>query len=434
MGFNIVGLRSDVTEWRQTTVKSISVPSAIHPYSIAIEYMKDRWFLPKFNGYFKTVHVNGKHVFADQRLFDKITSKQIEKPAVAIVPTVDDEWNRENVDLYQGGLSVYRRPTFDNRILKDDKNHIYLTLDMRQLQMQFAFHIRVGTRAEQTNLMERVKLACRIGSTQGEYIDIDFLLPKDVVLAIASDAGFEIVKLSDESSEVKDVSAFISYLNAHSKYPVTYKFRGITGKKDYFIRVTDCYTHISCLDGLTRDEGERVGQLENNFHIDFTATLQIPMPGLYMYYSDEPHNISVTDQSSVGLYQLVSVTPSNRNDRGRNKLAESDYISDNLYLDEVPILELLESMEDAPLAKLVDRVLHYNVEVLGLSPSMFMEVKLYNDMKSVPFTMDWENYMVNVDQQLKSLVTKVAIYVDTEYVNSTITNLDNLSDENNRLS
>lgn len=434
MGFQIVGLRANVSDWRKTKVKSISVPSAIHPYSIAIEYMKDLWFLPKFKDYFKTVHVNGKHVFADQRLFDKITAKQIEKPALAITPVVDDEWNRENVDLYQGGLSVYRRPTYDNRIFKDDKNHIYLTMDMRQLQMQFMFHMRVSTRAEQANLIERTRLACRIGSTQGEYIDMDFLLPKDVVIAIAKDAGFETIELSDGSIDVKDVSAFVKYLNSHSKYPVTYKFRGITGKKEYFIRVDGCYTHISCLDGISRDDGERIGMLEHNFHVDFTATLQIPMPGLYMYYSDVPHHICPMDESSIGLYQMIIVSPPDTNANGWGKLVESDYVSDDLYLEEIPIMELLDSMEDKTLSGLVRRVLHYNVMTLGLSPAMFMEVKLFNDLKTVPFTMVWERYTAVINKKLGSMITKVAVYVDIGYVNSTIANLDALSDSNNRIS
>lgn len=429
---NIVGL-IDNKAWRTTLVRSLSVPSAIHPYSLAIEYMKDRWFLPKFADYFKTVHVNGKHVFADQRLFEKIKTRQIEKPAVAIVPVVDDDWNRENLDLFQGGLSVYRRPTRDNRVIKDDDNNIHLTMDLKQLQMQFTFHMRVGTKAEQSNLLEKVRLACRIGSTQGEYIDIDCLIPKDIIIAIATDAGFELEKLSDGSIEVKDTVSFIRYLNGHSKFPITYKFRGITGRKEYFMRVTDCYVHISCLDGISRDEGERVGQLENNFHVDFTATLQMPMPGLYMYYSKIPHRIEQTDLSSIGLYQLAMVSPPEKNTRGWSKFIESDYMDESMHIDELPFLSIFDSAEDKKLGPLVMRVLDHNVRELGLSASMFMEIQIYNDMKPVPFTVDWEKYTLKINRDLKSTISKVAIYVDLEYVNTTITNLDKLSEETNRM-
>ena len=79
------------------------------------------------------------------------------------------------------------------------------------------------------------------------------------------------------------------------------------------------------------------------------------------------------------------------------------------------------------------RVLDHNVRELGLSASMFMEIQIYNDMKPVPFTVDWEKYTLKINRDLKSTISKVAIYVDLEYVNTTITNLDKLSEETNRM-
>ena len=49
----------------------ISIPSEVHVYSLGIEYMKN-WFLEQFStDYFKTVYVNGKHIFDDYRRFNR---------------------------------------------------------------------------------------------------------------------------------------------------------------------------------------------------------------------------------------------------------------------------------------------------------------------------------------------------------------------------
>ena len=89
--------------------------------------------------------------------------------------------------------------------------------------------------------------------------------------------------------------------------------------------------------------------------------------------------------------------------------------------------------ENDSLKEVVLRVLHHNVDELGISPAIFMEIQIFNDMKQLSFEIDWEHYTAKINQDLKSTVSKVAIYVDLEYVNSVIENLDHLSDDNNRM-
>lgn len=61
--------------------KALSIPSFVHGYSLAIEYIKS-WFLGKFkefgfpDNYFKTVYINGKHVLDDWKYFNKDNIKK----------------------------------------------------------------------------------------------------------------------------------------------------------------------------------------------------------------------------------------------------------------------------------------------------------------------------------------------------------------------
>ena len=46
---------------------SIYIPSTMHSYSLAIQYMRD-WFLNQFDkDYWKTVYVNGSHILNDYK-------------------------------------------------------------------------------------------------------------------------------------------------------------------------------------------------------------------------------------------------------------------------------------------------------------------------------------------------------------------------------
>ena len=78
-----------ITSWEQREPKKITlhdyiaIPSEMNAYSLGIEYMKD-WFLSQFNtDFFKTVYINGKHIFDDYRRFNKERlTKQPQTPII----------------------------------------------------------------------------------------------------------------------------------------------------------------------------------------------------------------------------------------------------------------------------------------------------------------------------------------------------------------
>ena len=85
-------LPSDFVDYKPKLYKNLMLPSYVHGYSLTIEFMK-KWFLEKFDkDYFKTVHVNGKHVLDDWRRFNNYNIKR-EKPMVAIVPTLENDFD-----------------------------------------------------------------------------------------------------------------------------------------------------------------------------------------------------------------------------------------------------------------------------------------------------------------------------------------------------
>ena len=53
-------------------------------------------------------------------------------------------------------------------------------------------------------------------------------------------------------------------------------------------------------------------------------------------------------------------------------------------------------------------------------------MKLYNGQRDIPIYLDWENFKIKVNRDLKDPISDIAIYADLGYINSTLENLDNL--------
>lgn len=402
--------------------KYISIPSTVHGYSVAIEYIKF-WLLSKFpKNFFKTVHINGKHVLADYRHLNDRTMKQILRPAVAIVPQINVDYNRDNVDLIQGGLNIYTRPSgyWVDRFFNDIDNNLYIGIRMKQIEMPFGIKIRVQSRAQQLEVLEFTRIACRIGSTQTHFVDLDIHVPYDIMMALAMDAGFEIVTDVNGDPHVKNIPAFLHYLNTYSSIPFLYKLRTINGHCEYFIRLNHCHTHIACLDGISIDDGDRDNMLENNFHIEFTATLLFTVPQLFSYHSMEEHRIQEKElDGKLGMYQIVSVKPPEVNTKGWHQYLTTQWVDSSKHLSNIDFSELIHSEN-------LMRVINHNREI-GLSSDMFMDIILYNGQQDIPIKIDWARNLIRVNQDVRENVSDIAIYTDTSYINETLINLDNLN-------
>lgn len=423
MGKAIVGIKDIFAVPDIKLNKYISIPSSVHGYSLAIEYMKS-WLINTYpKNFFKTVHVGGKHVYDDYREFKKI-QQQIEKPAIAINPSLNTDYNRENVDLIQGGLDIYTRrsPYYDDRFFHDKGSNLAIGIMFKEIEMPFNIKIRVKSRAQQLDLLEYTKINCRIGSTQTHFIDMDCHVPYDIILSLAIDMGFETIKDKNSQYHIKDVVSFLNYLNRYSKLPFLYKMRTINGRCEFFIRIKHCHVHISCLDGVQIDDGERQGSLDSNFHLEFNPVLRFSVPAIYSYYSMAEHRIMNKEVGDIkAMYQIISVKPPETNEKGWDQYLTTQWNDDSKHIDEIHFKELLGNSD-------LQRVIEHTV-ALGLSPSLFMDLKIYNGQQDLPIYIDWENFVIRVNRDVEDKVSDIAIYADLLYINRTLANIDNLASD-----
>ena len=403
---------------------SLSVPSTVHGYSLAIEYMRD-WFLKEFDkSFFKSIYVDGKYIFDDLVQYKKYSLLNKAKPMLAMVPTVNTDYNRENLDLQLSGRNLFmRRALYHNySFLQDIEHNQYLGVKMRALEMDFIFKIRVGTRAQQLDLLRYMELAFRVGSTQGEYISADFHVPNEIMLTIANNAGYEIIpERNGDRYRVKDIPSFLSYLNSISHYPFIYKYRAINGNSEFFIRMDRVYMHISNLDPIQKDDGEREGVNDNNFHLEMNCQLHIPVPHYYYLYSNTSLDTRYRERNNLeGLYQISKfhIEPPETNKKGWRQYISTEYVEDTNEFTTIEFEELLENSD-------LMRVMKYSRDS-GISPALFMDVIIYNCHEEIVIDIDWEKFLILINRTLPDNMLMITIYLDLEYVNNSIDVIDEL--------
>lgn len=284
---------------------------------------------------------------------------------------------------------------------------------MEIMQMNFNIKIRVSSKAQSLDLANFIKMAFRSNGTQGKYIDMDFHIPTELILRVAEDSGFDIV-----DNEVVDMPGFIYYLNKHSQVPIIYKMRNIKGRCEYFLKLSEMYIHTRT-DNVTVDDGEREGQLMNNFNVEFNCAVRFPVPKFYAYYSLDQKEF-MRGQRSDGSYAVYELCISNIpavNSKGWNQYMTTEFLMDEeAYYKKQPLEISIEELLSGTGKGRLKEVSDYT-KSLYLSPSVFIEFKLFNNSKEIETEIDWNTYTLKTKHPLENLKSFLAVYVNLEYIN-----------------
>ena len=409
-------------EFQTKLFRSLAIPSSVHTYSLCVEYMKN-WFLSKFEkDTFKHVHIEGKHVFDDFRNMTKTEMLKRRKPALSIIPSIELDYDDERLDAYPFGGEIYiKRDKLDNCFFKDRSRDAYIGLGMEVHLVNFVFRAKFSTRAQQLDMYRYMKLFFRVGFTQGEDVSMDFHIPYGLMLQLAEDEGFEI-----ENNKIKDIVGFLSYINQHSSLPFLYKYRCINGNDEFFVRLNNLYVHIRTPD-ITADEGERIGQLMDNYTIELQAQVRFPAPKFYVYHSKSQHlkiNYKKQVDDVIPAFSVKMIDLPAENEKGWTQYLTTEYQEKDLSK---PLeIEFKELFEEGELGKIIK----YNNSIF-ISSNICIEFKLFNSDKKLDYEIDWENMVIKCIEVPQDILTFIAVYVDLDYMNTTIANLEGL--EKNRI-
>lgn len=405
-------------------ISTVLIPSASHSYALAVEYVR-KWFLDKFSkDYFKTVYIEGKNIFDESRKFTINNTARRQNPAVAIIPSIDFSFDRDKIDLAMGGLELYEeKSTVDTCFFRDYDNSLFIKEIDQLNSINFTIRTYVDTKAKQLNLFHYMKLAFRTGATQGEYIDMDFSIPEELMLQLAVDTGFEV---DMENKKIKHVVEFLNYLNKNSLIPFLYKLRCENGRDEFFIRTQGEYVHISIPDYPSVEDGDRVGHTYENFPIEMNLTLRFPTPQSYVYMSKKPQTViegikmDETDEIA-GLYSLKVLDIPYQNEKKWGLYIQSEYLEDKLSN------HISMDFNDLFTSSIKD-VIKYTQKQF-LSPYIFLDIQLFDpDQNKIKCKIDWDTLTVETVDEIKEYQKIIiAIYMDNTFANEAIVTMNNAS-------
>lgn len=406
----------------KTLYRSICVPSTVQAYSLCIEYVK-QWFLSKFNkDYFKSIYVEGKNIYDDFRSLSKVDLIKRQKPSLTITPSFSWDFNDENIDAYPYGMELYTQTgMFKNSFFSCKETDSYLGIGLETILMPFNFRIRLETRAQQLDLYKFIKMACRVGFTCGEDTNLDFHIPYPLMIQLAKDNGFTTTEEKLDGKVVRErineIPRFLHWLNSHSVLPFLYKHRTLNGNNEFFLRMTNMYVHLRPTD-ISADDGEREGQMTNNFAIELSVEVRFPAPKMYAYYSNNEHELNTiysswfqTGGPVSNCYTFKEIEIPETNRYGWDLYMSTTYEDDDFVLTEsklnIDLSELLEGDIGRCIVDCIEK---------GISPSIFCEFLFYNGAEYITGNFDWESLKFESDELVRSPNTYIGIYVDKAYI------------------
>ena len=408
-------------EFKKEYAVSLCIPSVSSSYSTCVEYMR-KYVKNKFQpGFFKAEYIAGRNIlkdFLDKSIIDNIRRN---KPALAIRPQLDYSFNRENTDLYLYGRNIYNNRTrYKDCFFINPINRNMVSLELEQMRVEFTVRIKVSSYNTGIDLYKFMQMSFRSQATETRFADIDFQIPKSLMLQIARDSKFNIV-----NNEIEDNCGFLSFINQYSMLPVVCKFRGTKGEYEYFLKIPHMYIHLRCGE-IELDEGEREGQTDNNFVASANIECLFPVPKFYAYYSKNKHNFTIESKElECVIYNLYTGVIPYKNSKGWNSYMEIDYTEDNdeFNNNEPCVIKFKEIIDSKSSKTSLYNIAEYTKSI-NISPNAFMDIKLFNSNDEQAIDIDWNTYTITTRNIMKEQISKLVFYVDLEFINNYAINIE----------
>ena len=251
---------------------SMASASMAHTYGNVTTFV-NQWLVDLFpKNYFRTNFINSTIAY---RNFSQFTSKRKEflkknSPMIVMRPRIETDvmddlpinqtylanriYDMSNDDIDTGNLQNF---------FYDPENHRQIQFLLNALRINFDVSLIVDTLMEQVDLFYYFKNRVRQEWTSVVIADLESFISRDIMYLLAIDAGYE-----DVFIDGKRMGEFLSYVNSHSMYPVTVKYKNSSGRHEFF-RFHPVHLNIT-IQGLSMDEGNKRGQITERYMVVMT--------------------------------------------------------------------------------------------------------------------------------------------------------------------
>lgn len=395
--------------------------SAAHTFGNVTAQVQ-KWLLDIFpEKTFKSIHVHSKLAHRQIMSTPKEFLKR-SKPMIAIRPRVS--WDDKDVflsntlmierttDLYNAYAGTNLEP-----FIEDPKSKFRVKYQLNRHSMQFDVILVFSTLMEQMNWMNYIKNAMRIEHPFFISTYLESYLSPDMIDIISECSG---VPVHDSDGSVK---SFLSYMNSHSIYPITYKLKGSTNQEEFFR-----YYHVNIdttIGNLSADDGDKISQVSTAYEISFTMKTEFYSTGFYYIFSEKMKGrkpISV-EQSNVlvPIFTDVMVHEDLNLGEGWKLAAASSFKIDNNIIDTINIEPILN--------KSVKAAVKYHVDN-GIPLDMLIDVRVRQQgnliRKGTDYEIDYKTWNLSMIRCGVFYTYKVLVYVNVKYINELIKDIYNL--------
>lgn len=402
---------------------SMASASMAHTYGNVTSFMNN-WLLSLFpKNYFKTNYINSTIAYRDFAQYTKSTKEFIKKnkPMLIVRPRIEIDTQDElpiNQTYLANRIYDIMNDDIDTGNLQnffiDKKRGSSIQFLLNALRINYDVSIVVETYMEQINLVHYFKNRVRQEWDIRLQADLESFISRDIMYLLAKDIGYE-----DVFEDGKRMGEFLSYVNAHSMYPVTVKYKNSSGRHEFF-RFHPSYLNVA-ISNLSIDDGAKKNQISDNFMINFTVRCDFNTAGLYVLVAEnedifnefEPNNELLDERELIPL-----VTP--------QSIFKVDLPAGwNLFT--LPAFDIDTDERPYPLdfsvllnTSLMEAVKYHKAN--GIPLNTFMDITITKNGRIMEperkeYEIDWDNltvyvYNCNIAQEYRFI-----LYVNTLYLN-----------------
>ena len=187
------------------------------------------------------------------------------------------------------------------------------------------------------------------------------------------------------------------------------------------------------MNNLTKDDGDRPNHLASDFVVEMNMEVKFPAPIYYAYCTnnlelDPPDCIEDANTPytfMINTFKWEAIPPVNEKGWLLYVKDINGYEEDNL--DKPLEIDFTEYFEGELAILIRSHIARY------ISPSLLMDLKIYNEYTPMKGTMNWDKLVWTSEKNPTNGISSIILYMDMDYVNKQrIINLDMMG-LNNRI-
>ena len=151
---NIRPVVETVMQYRKSLNLNKCEPDFSHAFSVCVEYAR-AWFKNAFESdYFKSEYVSGANILSSFRSKDAHGLSKVQKPALAIVPEWDQDFDNDGLASDLHGNNVYtNNMRYTDAFFRDSTKKTFMSINMELMLVRFTYKIKVSSDAHAKTLL-----------------------------------------------------------------------------------------------------------------------------------------------------------------------------------------------------------------------------------------------------------------------------------------